>query len=242
VIVPKLEKLFANWKPGAVPVKNLAPVEQKLKPSVYLVDRPGAIQSVILAGHVGLPKSDPDNIAVETMNTVLGGTFTSRVNMNLREDKHWAYGAGTFPLAARGQGPFIAYAPVQTDKTKESMIEMDKELRAILGPRPVTGEELATAQKSQTLSLPGQWETLNAVVGSLGELVTFGLPEDYFNTYSEKVRVLTVNDVTRAAAKAVHPDHLVWVIVGDRTKIEAPIRELGWGEIQLLDADGNALK
>jgi zinc protease len=241
-ILPKLEKLFADWKSGTVPVKNLATVEPQKKSSVYLIDRPGAIQSVILAGHVGLPKSDPDNIAVETMNTILGGTFTSRMNMNLREDKHWAYGAGTVPLAARGQGPFVAYAPVQTDKTKESMIEMDKELRGILGPRPITEEELATAQKSQTLSLPGQWETIGAVGGSLEEIVTFGLPENYFTTYPGKVRALTVNDVTKAAQKAVHPDQLVWVVVGDRTKIETPIRELGWGEIHLLDADGNVLK
>lgn len=241
-IVPKLEKLFARWKPGVVPAKNLATVEPEKKPSVYLIDRPGAIQSVILAGHVGLPKSDPDNIAVETMNTILGGTFTSRVNLNLREDKHWTYGAGTFPLPARGQGPFIAYAPVQTDKTKESMIEMDKELRGILGPRPITAEELSTAQKNQTLSLPGQWETIGAVGGYLDELVTFGLPEDYFTTYPDKVRALTANDLTKAAQKAVHPDQLVWVVIGDRSKIEAPIRELGWGEIKLLDADGNGVK
>jgi len=181
-IRPKLEKLFAPWKPGEVPAKNLATVEHQKKSSVYLIDRPGSIQSVILAGHVGLPKSDPDNIAIETMNTVLGGAFTSRVNMNLREDKHWAYGAGTFPLAARGQGPFVAYAPVQTDKTKESMVEMDKELRGILGPRPITETELTTAQKNQTLSLPGRWETIGSVGGSIGEIVTFGLPEDYFAT------------------------------------------------------------
>jgi len=241
-ITPKLERLFAAWKPGEVPAKNLAKVEHQKKPSVYVIDRPGSIQSVILAGHVGLPKSDPDNIAVETMNTILGGAFTSRMNMNLREDKHWAYGAGTVPLAARGQGPFVAYAPVQSDKTKESMVEMDKELRGILGPRPITGEELATAQKNQTLSLPGQWETIGAVSGSLSEMVTFGLPDDYFATYPGKVRALTVNDLTKAAQKVVHPGQLVWVVVGDRAKIESSIRELGWGEIQLLDADGNAAK
>jgi zinc protease len=238
----KLEKLLAGWKSGDVPKKNLAAVEHQKKTSVYLIDRPGSIQSVILAGHVGLPKSDPDNIAVETMNTVLGGAFTSRMNMNLREDKHWAYGAGTVPLAARGQGPFVAYAPVQSDKTRESMVEMNKELRGILGERAITGEELATAQKNQTLSLPGQWETIGAVVGSLAELVTFQLPDDYFAKYPDQVRALKVDDLAKAARKAVHPEQLVWVVVGDRAKIEAPIRELGWGEIQFLDADGNIVK
>ena len=119
---------------------------------------------------------------------------------------------------------------------------MDKELRGILGPRPVTADELGTAQKNQTLSLPGQWETTGAVGGSLGEMVTFGLPDDYFTKYPNKVRALTVNDLTDAAKKAVHPDRLVWVVVGDRSKIESPIRELGWGQIQLLDGDGNSVK
>jgi zinc protease len=238
-ITPKLEKLFGAWKPGEVPAKNLATVEPPKKSVVYLIDRPGSIQSVILAGHAGLPKSNPHEIAIETMNTVLGGSFTSRMNMNLREGKHWAYGAGTAVVHARGQGPFIAYAPVQTDKTKESMVEVDKELRGILGQRPITQEELTTAQKDQTLSLPGRWETLGAVSGSIGEIVIFGLPDDYFTTYPGKVRALTVSDLEAAAKEEVHPDQLVWVVVGDRSKIEPSVRELGWGEIQLLDADGN---
>jgi zinc protease len=241
-ISPKLDKLFAAWKPGETPTKNLATVELPKKSSVYLIDRPGSIQSIVSAGQVGVSKADPDNIAVMTMNTILGGTFTSRVNMNLREDKHWSYGAHTLPFAARGQGPFIAYAPVQTDKTKESMIEMDKELHGILGSRPITGDELVKAQKNQTLSLPGRWETIGAVSGSIGQIVSFGLPEDYFKTYPDKVRALTVEDLAKAAQKVVHPDQLVWVVVGDRAKIEAPIRELDWGEIHLLDADGNPVK
>ena len=241
-ITPKLEKLFGAWKPGEVPTKNLATVEPPRKSAVYLIDRPGSIQSVILAGEVGLPKSNPHEIALETMNTVLGGSFTSRMNMNLREDKHWAYGAGTALVHARGQGPFVAYAPVQTDKTKQSMVEMDKELRGILGQRPITAEELTTAQKDETLSLPGRWETLGAVSGSVGDIVIFGLPDNYFATYPDKVRALTVGDLEAAAKELVHPDQLVWVVVGDRSKIEPPVRELGWGEIQILDADGNPAK
>jgi zinc protease len=241
-ITPKLEKLFGAWKPGEVPAKNLATVEQQKKSAVYLIDRPGSIQSVILAGHVGLPRSNPHEIAIETMNTVLGGAFTSRLNLNLREDKHWAYGAGTYVFHARGQGPFVAYAPVQTDKTKEAMVEVDKELRGILGKRPITQEELTTAQKDQTLSLPGRWETIGAVGDSIGEIVSFGLPDDYFTTYPDKVRALEVSDLEAAANELLHPDQLVWVVVGDRSKIEPSVRELGWGEIQLLDADGNQVK
>jgi zinc protease len=172
------------------------------------------------------------------MNTVLGGSFTSRVNMNLREDKHWAYGARTLIEAARGQRPFLAYAPVQTDKTRESMIELEKELRGILGGRPITRDEVSKAQKNETLTLPGQWETLGAVSGSIGEIVRFGLPEDYFTTYPDKVRALAVDDLVKAAEKVVHPDQLVWLVVGDRAKIEPGIRELGWGEVELLNADG----
>jgi zinc protease len=241
-ITPKLEKLFAGWKPGDVPAKNLATVEQQKKSAVYLIDRPGSIQSVILAGHVGLPKSNPDEIAIETMNVVLGGAFTSRLNMNLREEKHWAYGAGTVVFAARGQGPFVAYGPVQTDKTKESMIEMDKELHGILGARPITGEELTTAQKQETLALPGDWETMSAVESSIDNIVKFGLPENYYTTYPGKVRALTVDDLAKAAKEEVHPDQLVWVVVGDRSKIEAGMRELGWGEIHFLDSNGDAVK
>jgi zinc protease len=230
--------LFGAWKPGAVPTKNIAQVELPKKSSVYLIDRPGSIQSVILAGGLAPPKSDPDEIAIETMNTVLGGSFTSRVNMNLREDKHWAYGAGTQIPAARGQRLFLAYAPVQTDKTRESMVELAKELHGILTGRPITEDELSKAQKNETLTLPGHWETLGAVNGSIGEIVRFGLPEDYFTTYPDKVRALSVNDLVKAAEKAVHPDQFIWVVVGDRAKIEPGIRELGWGEVHLLTADG----
>jgi zinc protease len=241
-IKPRLEKLFGGWKSGDVPSKNIGQVEQKRKPVVYLIDRPDSLQSVILAGHVAPPKSNPDEIAIETMNTILGGTFTSRVNMNLREDKHWSYGAFTFLWPARGQRPFIAYAPVQTDKTKESLIEVERELRGVLGSRPVTEKELNTAQKNLTLQLPGTWETDGAVANSIDDIVTFGLPDDYFTTYPGKVRALSVSDLDKAARLVVHPDQFVWVVVGDRSKVEAGIRELGWGEVQLLDADGNAVR
>jgi zinc protease len=237
-IKPKLERLFASWKPGEVPAKNIATVSQQQRPVVYLIDRPGSLQSVIIAGHVAPPKANPNEVTIETMNGVLGGDFSSRVNMNLREDKHWAYGAYTFFRDARGQRPFVAYAPVQTDKTKEAVIELDKELRGIVKDRPVQPAELSRAQASLTLTLPGSWETMSALAGSIGNIVTFGLDDRYYDTFADKVRAQTVASVTAVAGEVVHPDQLVWVVVGDRAKIEPGIRELKLGEIRLIDTDG----
>ena len=238
-ITPKLEQLFKGWQKGEVPKKNIGQVAQQAKPVVYLMDRPGSLQSIIFAGHVALPKANPDEIAIETMNNILGGTFTSRVNMNLREDKHWSYGAFTILFGARGQRPFLAYAPVQTDKTKESAVELGKELREVLSSKPITDEETAKAVSNQTLELPGSWETMNAVGGSIADIVRYGLPDNYYQTYAEKVRQLKTPQLSAAAQKLLVPDKLVWVIVGDRSKIEAGIRELNLGEIHLIDSDGN---
>jgi len=235
---PTLERLFGAWRRGEAPKKNIGAVSDQAKSVVYLIDRPGALQSIIFAGDVAPPKANPDEPAIEVMNSLLGGQFTSRVNMNLREGKHWSYGAFTFVWDARGQRPFIAYAPVQTDKTKESLVELDRELRGILGPRPVTADELAKAQANLTLTLPGDWETMTAVESSIENLVTFGLDDRYYDTYATQVRALGIANVVAAAQQVVRPDHLVWVVVGDRSKIEAGIRELSLGEIRYLDADG----
>ncbi|HEX9292103.1 MAG TPA: pitrilysin family protein [Gemmatimonadales bacterium] len=240
-IQPTLTRLFSRWQRGDVPQKNVSTVADQQKPLVYILDRPGAEQSVILAADLAPPKANPHEYAIEAMTSLLGGQFTSRVNMNLREAKHWSYGAFTFVWDARGQRPFIAYAPVQTDKTKESMIEVDRELRGILGPRPVTADELAKAQANLTLTLPGNWETMDAVQGSLEQMVTFGLDDHYYETYAQRVRALTIPDAATAAQDAIRPDHLVWVVVGDRAKIEPGIRELNFGEIRFLDADGKPL-
>ena len=238
-IVPRLERLFEGWQAGAVPAKNVRPVEHRPSPSVYLVDRPGSSQSIILAGHVAPPKGNPDEIAIEAMNEVLGASFTARVNMNLREDKHWSYGARSVLVDARGQRPFLIFAPVQTDKTIESMMEIQKEITDIRGQRPPTAEELARAKDSRTLSLPGRWETSRAVIGSIAEMVRFGLAEDHWDTYPGKVRGLDLAQVSAAAKDVVLPDKTVWVVVGDREEVEAGIRELGFGAVQLIDADGN---
>ena len=241
-IKPKLEKLFSSWARGDVPRKNVGQVAHKERSVVYLIDKPGAQQSVILAGHVAPPKANPEETAIETMNTVLGGAFISRLNMNLREDKHWSYGAGSFVLDAQGQRPFIAYAPVQTDKTKESMTEVRKELSEVIASRPIDAGELDMAKSNLTLALPGLWETTTDVTNAIGQIVRFGLADDYWTTYPKNVQGMSLADMKSAAKTLVHPDNLVWVVVGDRAKIEAGIRELGFGEIHFIDADGNPLE
>ena len=240
-IRPKIERAFAGWSRGEVPTKNIGTVQQQPRSTVYLLDRPDATQSLILVGNVAPPKANPDEPAIEAMNLVLGGSFLARINMNLREDKHWSYGAFTFLRNAKGQRPFVTYAPVQTDKTREALMELQKELRGILTDRPATAAELGRAKSELTLTLPGNWETMAAISGTLAEIVTFGLDDRYYDSYGEKVAAQTVASVGAAAKAVIHPEQLVWVVVGDRSKIEAGVRGLNLGEIKFIDADGKPL-
>jgi zinc protease len=237
-IVPRLERAFKNWKPGDVPKKNITDVSPPTKPVVYLMDKPGALQSIIFAAELTLPQNNPDEIAVQAMNTVLGGAFTSRINMNLREAKHWSYGAGSFIYSTAAQRPFIAYGPVQTDKTKESMVEMRKELDGIVGDHPVTEEELKKVKSNLTLELPGVWETNSSVAGYLANIVRYHLADDYYQTYPDKIDALSLNQLNEAAKEVVKPNQLVWVVVGDRQKIEEGVRDLQFGELKFLDSNG----
>jgi len=238
----QLENVFSNWNSGAVPTKNIADVGHRETSDIYLVDRPGAQQSLILVGHVAPPKSYDNEIALQAMNTILGGSFSSRMNMNLREDKHWSYGARTQLIDARGPRPFLVNAPVQTDKTKESMREIYNELTGIRSDRPVTPDELAKAKDLRTLTLPGRWETNSAIMQDLVQMLRFDLPADYYEDYINRVRSLDVTDVVSTAQTVIQPERLIWVIVGDRTVIEDGIRELALGEIHYLDVDGNPVQ
>ena len=240
-IEPLLAARFGAWRPGDVPDKNLATVAHQDEPIVYLVDRPDSEQSVIIAGHIAPPRNNDAEMAITAMNQVLGGDFTARVNMNLREDKNWSYGAFTQLVPAKGQRPFIALAPVQTDKTSEAIAELQREIEEIRHVRPATPDEIAKVKDRRTLSLPGRWETASAVLGSLVEIVRFGLPDDYWDSYADAVRGLSEEEIHRAAVDVVNPDGLIWVVVGDRGKIEAGIRDLNVGRIVPLDADGNVL-
>jgi zinc protease len=239
---PLLEKQFRRWKQGDVPQKNIGFVGSRSEPTVYLVDRPDSEQSVIFAGHVAPPKNNDQEIAIEAMNEVLGGSFNARINMNLREDKHWSYGARSLLIDAEGQRPFLVYAPVQTDKTSESMAEIYREVSEIRGERPPTADEVSRAKDKKTLTLAGRWETANAVADSLTEMVRFGLPDDFWDTYPDRVRALSDRQISAAAADTVRPDGMVWVVVGDRARIEEGVRALGYGDIVLMDADGNVLE
>ncbi|MFB3124811.1 MAG: M16 family metallopeptidase [Woeseiaceae bacterium] len=241
-IKPKLEKLFRRWQPGNVPTKNIGTVDLPDKDRIYIIDRPDAVQSIIFAANVAPPAGQGNEIAIETMNEIIGGSFTSRINMNLREDKHWAYGARSVVVSTKGQRPYIAYAPVQTDKTMESMAEIKRELQEYLGENPATDEELEKVKNNNTLSLPGRWETASAVLRDIGEIVTYDLPDDYWDTYADNVRNLSLEQIAEAADDVIKPDNLLWVVVGDREKIEPRIRELELGEIIHLDADGNLLE
>lgn len=240
-IKPKLENLFNGWTKGNVPTKNIGNVEQQKESVVYMIDRPGSLQSIIFAGHVAPSSADPADVEISSMNNILGGSFTSRINMNIREDKHWSYGASSFLWGARGQRPFLVYTSVQTDKTMESMTEIGKEVKDIVSGRPATDEELSKIQKSQILELAGSWESSDAIANSIINMVQYGLSDDYYEKYPGKVRGLTVSSITETAKTVLHPDKLVWVIVGDRSKIEAPIRQANFGKIVFIDSDGKAL-
>ena len=240
-IMPKLEARFGGWKAGSQPAKSIGPVSLASTPVVYLIDKPGASQTVLTASLPAPPRKDPDDIAIDAMNTVLGGAFTSRLNMNLREDKHWSYGAQSFVQKQKGPSLFTAFAPVQTDKTKESFLEMRRELSEILTERPITAQDLTLAQNNLTLSLPGRWETGAAVAGSIGDIVTYGLPDDYYSTFATRVSALTPADAARAAALIIKPGSLTWVVVGDRTKIESELRSTG-AVVKVIDADGKSLE
>ena len=241
VLVPQLEKQFGKWKAGDTPQKNIGQVAHRSASTVYLVDRPDSEQSLILAGHVAPPKGAENDIAIEAMNEVLGGSFAARMNMNLREDKHWAYGANSGLMDAKGQRPFYVYAPVQTDKTAPAMAEILKEVTQIRGDRPPTADEVARAKDKNTLTLAGRWETANAVANSLAEMVRFDLPENYWDEYPDMVRSLSDKQILDAAVEVVRPDNMVWVVVGDRAKIEEEIQGLEIGDIVHMDADGNVL-
>jgi predicted Zn-dependent peptidase len=240
-LVAKLEKALSGWKSAHVPAVDVsaAPV-QRDRGAIYLVDRPGSVQSVIQIGQVGVPRSSPDYFPIFIMNRILGGASSARINLNLREDKGYTYGAQSSFSFRRGAGPFIAAAPVQGFSTKESVAEFLKEIRGIRGEIPVTQAELDGAKQAVVRGFARNFETPDQIANQLELIVTYDLPDTYFNTYVERVQGVTLEDVSRVANRYLQPDRMAVVIVGDRSKIEQGLRTLeGFGErVNFVDTDG----
>lgn len=233
-IKPLLERQFGNWRvDGDAPTKNIADVDLPDSPSTIIVDRPGSPQSFILAGHVAPANGADNDIAISAMNEILGGGFVSRINLNLREDKGWSYGSRSLILDAKAQRPFIILAPVQTDKTGASLAELKKEFASYLGDKPATADELNRVVLDNIRSLPGQYETSGAVLGSLLSSARFGRPLNYPETLPEKYESLGPADVASAAAEVLAPDQMVWVIIGDAEKIRAEVEAAGIGPVEV---------
>ncbi|MDR0184583.1 M16 family metallopeptidase [Lysobacter arvi] len=240
-IVPLLDRHLGDWKAtGEAPARpQIGEVARPAKPRVYLIDQPGAVQANIFAGQVVPSTKDENSVRFDIANSVLGGEFSSRLNMNLRENKHWAYGAYSFAANALGQRPWMAFAPVQIDKTADSLKELNREIVDYTrGKAPPKPEEVAKIQATEILSLPGAFETAASVVGAISGIVRYNRPDDYVFQRKAQIEALTPEQV-KAAAATIEPDALTWVVVGDLKQIEKPVRALKLGDVQVLDADGN---
>jgi predicted Zn-dependent peptidase len=228
-VMPLLEKSFGAW---TAPSASTAPVTMPAAPPpgerrIYLVDKPGAPQSQIRIGTIGVARSTPDFFAVQVMNTILGGSFSSRLNLNLREKRGYTYGASSGFDMRITPGPFSAQAGVQTDKTSESLTEFFNELNGIL--KTVPADELARAKNYVALRFPSTFETTGDIARRLEDAIVYRLPDDYYARYVQSVEAVTAADVQRVAQKYIQPDRLAVVVVGDRKTIEPGIRALGLG-------------
>ncbi len=243
-IVPQLERAFARWEKAEVPAVSIPAARERERAELYLVDKPGAAQSVISIGQVGVPRTTPDYFPLLVMNTMLGGQFSSRVNLNLRENKGYTYGARTGFDYRRSAGPFTASAGVQTAVTKESIVEFLKELRGIRGEMPVTQAELEFSKQAIIRGYPRTFETPDQIANRLTPLVIYGLPDSYFNDFIPSVRAVTAEDVQRVANKYLDPSRMAILVVGDRKVIEPALRSLdGIGaKINYLSEEGRPVE
>jgi zinc protease len=228
-VKPRLEKAFSGWQSGGMTPTAISEQKMMAKPGIYLVDMPGAAQSSVSIGQVGIDRTNPDYYAVQVMNSILGGGGTARLFMNLREDKGYTYGARTSFDFRRGAGPFAFSASVQSDVTIEAVIEALNELQAIRGDRPVTATELQTGRAALTRGYPRSFETAEQISRGAAQLALYDLPDDYFSTFVPKVLAVNEAAVTNAAEQYIDPARLVTVIVGDREKIAPGIARLNMG-------------
>jgi zinc protease len=228
-IMPVLEENFGDWK---------APRSTML----IIIDKPDSPQSLLLAAHLAPPTGVENNIAILMMNDILGGKYSARVNQNLRVDKQWSYGAFTFLQDARGQRPWLVYAPVQSDRTAESLIELMNEFNRFINTEPATPEELTRVFRSSAFSLPGRYETSAAVLGALQANDRFGRPDDYVASLKGMYEAVSLENVHGAAEQVLHPDRITWVVVGNRAQIEGSLMDLGIAELEFMDSDGNPVE
>jgi zinc protease len=243
-VVPLLEDAFRDWTAPSrpVPAKDIGQVALPSMARLIVVDRPGSPQSLILAGHLAPGLGTERDLSIEAMNGVLGGSFTARVNMNLREDKGWAYGAQTLFQGAKGQRPFLVYAPVQTDRTGDSIRELIAELRAISSDRPIQPAEMSRVIAGSMRELPGQFQTIGAVLGSLSSSARYGRPLDYAATLAERLERLELDDLQSAANDIVQPGSLTWLVVGDLDAIRDQLEGLDFTSIEIWNDAGEPVE
>ncbi|MCQ3829598.1 insulinase family protein [Microbulbifer elongatus] len=231
-----LNETLGNWTApaDALPTLDIPMVERPPKPRVYLLDRPGAQQSYIMAGLVMPPWSAEGAEAFDAMASAIAGKFTSRINMNLREDKHWSYGARAVSMDAEAQRPYIVVAPVQTDKTAAAMKELVKEYQDYLGKRPIKDSELNDYKDDEILKQSARFQTKGQLLSSIAWQVEKGLPAEYIADYPDRVAALTKEQVEQAAKQYLAPDQFTWLVVGDLKKIQKPIEALNLGPVEVL--------
>jgi predicted Zn-dependent peptidase len=235
-VMPALEKAFGGWRnTGPVPRVPLPSAPQVKARQIVLIDKPGAAQSQIRVGSIGVARGTPDYHAIDVTNTMLGGSFSSRLNLNLREKNGYAYGAGSQFAMRQEPGPFVALAGVQSDKTREAVGEFLTELTAMAAPAPA--EELSRVRNLQARGFPGAFETTTGMAAQLTDLVVYGLQESFFNEYVPKIQAVTGADVQRIAGRHIQPDRVLIVIAGDLKSIEAPLRAANFGPVTVVTAD-----
>ena len=234
-VLPQLEQAFGGWQAAPVPDVSVPAAERPASRQIYLVGKPGAEQSQIRVGTVGVARSTPDYFVLDVLNTLLGGSFTSRLNQNLREEHGYSYGAGSVFAMRGAPGPFVAQAGVQTDKTAESLAEFFTEIEGLSAPVPA--EELAKARSLQALSFPGSFETTSQMAGQLAELVIYDLPDSFFEQYVPRIQAVTGGDITGAARQYLDSGRMIVVIAGDLAAIEQPVRAANLGPVTIVAAD-----
>lgn len=239
-LVPMLERVLGQWEAKALAGPQIPPTRGETKAAIYLVDKPQAAQSQIRVGEVGLPRSTPDYFAVLVMNTVLGGGFNSRLNWNLREQKGYTYGTGSAFQFRKGAGPFTTFGGFRTNVTDSSVIEKLKEIKR-LREEIVSESDLEFAKDFLTRSVPRTFETPGQIASQIANLVLYGLPDNYFDTYIQNIENVTARDVKRVAEKYLHPENMLITIVGDIANIRPGLEKIGHGAVVVCDSEGRLI-